>query len=324
MTKEKTTTDRLWAGFGFVLVTPLFALASLRLFAHDAAMPLIWANMFTLYLYLPAYLVFVLSWRRKHRALITFSGGVVLAHLVWVAPDFAPSQKPSLDPKAAQKVKVFSANLLMVNPDPRGIIAELLRADADVLLFQEYSPLWERALFRAGVPERYPHSVHLARQDSFGTAIYSRLPLSNARVIDVHGLPMSEATLTSSGRTLQLLNVHTLPPRTSEYTEVFIKQMKALASRGRAADANQALAMIGDFNVTQHAATYGALLDAGSHAAHRVCGRGWATSFPNGVFPLPPVRLDHAFLFGKVDCTSIQEGQGSHSDHRPLVLELLW
>ncbi len=321
MVNNETTTKtshKLLTGFSAICLAPLLALALARLFAHDAAMPLIWANMFTLYLYLPAYPIAAFAAFKRNKPLALAAAVVVVAHLSWIAPDFLPSDpKPTLP----RSVRIFSANLLMINPDPSGIISELNASDPDVLLFQEYSPRWEAALQDADIPARYPHFVGIARPDSFGTAIYSKRPLDDARVIDVEGLPMTQATLRAD-TPLSLINVHTLPPRTAEYTKVFRTQMRALERFAK--EHKNPLAMIGDFNVTQHAASYQSLREVGARAAHRERGRGYAVTFPNGIFPLPPVRLDHALMFGAVRCAAIEEGMGANSDHRPLLVELAW
>ena len=57
-------------------------------------------------------------------------------------------------------------------------------------------------------------------------------------------------------------------------------------------------------------------------SAHVDRGRGYAITWPNGMFPLPPIRIDHALLSPEVECLAISEGIGTGSDHRPLVVDL--
>jgi len=49
-----------------------------------------------------------------------------------------------------------------------------------------------------------------------------------------------------------------------------------------------------------------------------------ATTFPNGLFPLPPLRLDHALMTEDLGCVDLAHGTGEGSDHRPVVLDLAW
>jgi endonuclease/exonuclease/phosphatase (EEP) superfamily protein YafD len=57
-------------------------------------------------------------------------------------------------------------------------------------------------------------------------------------------------------------------------------------------------------------------------SAHDDRGRGYATTWPNDKFWLPPIRIDQAFLSPDVACKRIVEGHGKGSDHRPIVVDL--
>ena len=57
--------------------------------------------------------------------------------------------------------------------------------------------------------------------------------------------------------------------------------------------------------------------DAWDLAGHGV---GW--TWPNGVFHLPPLRLDHLFMSRDLTVTEIHVGTGANSDHRPLIAEI--
>ena len=300
----------------WLIVLPLLIIALARLVAHDITMPLLWLNAFTGILYLPAIAVLLWALRQQRRALAATSGVVVGLWALWCAP----SLPAALPPEAGPTLRIFSGNLLMVHPDPAAIVAEIQAADADVLLLQEYSPRWQEALTAAGVLAAYPEGVSVVREDSFGTAIFSRQPLRSAELLDVEGLPMSRVEIDLGERPTTLLNVHTLPPRTYRYTDIFRDQMRWLAAASAARTGP--LAMIGDFNATRHSADYQRLLATGLRSAHDDRGRSLATTFPNGLFPLPPIRLDHALLSPELTCRSITEGQGEGSDHRPLLIAL--
>ncbi len=82
------------------------------------------------------------------------------------------------------------------------------------------------------------------------------------------------------------------------------------------------LMVIGDFNATQYSRVYQELASMGLRSAHVDRGRGYATTWPNGDNPLPPIRIDQAFLSPQVECLNITEGIGRGSDHKPLILEI--
>jgi endonuclease/exonuclease/phosphatase (EEP) superfamily protein YafD len=80
--------------------------------------------------------------------------------------------------------------------------------------------------------------------------------------------------------------------------------------------------IVGDFNATQHSLVYKQLEEGGLRSAHEDRGRGYATTWPNGHRPVPPIRIDQAFLSPSVECLEIAEGQGAGSDHKPLILRV--
>ena len=88
------------------------------------------------------------------------------------------------------------------------------------------------------------------------------------------------------------------------------------------AEQPEPLVVIGDFNATQHSLLYEQLISGRLRSAHEDRGRGYATTWPNGKRPFPPIRIDQAFLSPQVECISIVEGVGPGSDHKPLILDL--
>ena len=79
---------------------------------------------------------------------------------------------------------------------------------------------------------------------------------------------------------------------------------------------------VGDFNVTQFNAWMGDLEDLGYRSAFEELGRGTATTWPNGMYALPPVRLDHVLVRNGVVPLRIREGLGQGSDHKPVIVDV--
>jgi endonuclease/exonuclease/phosphatase (EEP) superfamily protein YafD len=80
--------------------------------------------------------------------------------------------------------------------------------------------------------------------------------------------------------------------------------------------------IVGDFNATEHSLVYKQLKDSGLRSAHDDRGRGYAMTWPNGTLPIPPIRIDQAFLSPDVECLDIREGVGEGSDHKPLIVDV--
>lgn len=216
-------------------------------------------------------------------------------------------------------LRVLSANLLMVHPDPAPLAAEILAADADLLLLQEFSPTWSEALEAAGVRARWRHGVEVVRDDSFGSAIWSRAPLLDAGFWNLDDLPQTRAKVALGQGVVEVWNVHTLPPRTAEYTAWHLAQVEMIAEL--AAGFEGALLLGGDFNATAHG-RFSRDMRRGFDDAWEIAGRGPGWTWPNGLFPVPPMRLDHLFLSPDLTITEIRLGEGAGSDHRPILATL--
>jgi endonuclease/exonuclease/phosphatase (EEP) superfamily protein YafD len=297
----------------------LAVVALLRVAAHDRTHALVLVNMFTMYVYLPAYAVLVFAAIVRRWRLLGLAAFVVTMHLWWVLPGALwASALP--DVAGAPHLRVMSANLLVDNPRKDELVREILESEADVLLLQELSTEWREALLRSEVAVKYPHHVEKIRDWPFGIGIYSRLPLEDANVVDVADFPMIHVAVRVGGEVVHVYDVHTLTPRFPEWVAPWNEQLQAALTAAQSRQ--EAVIVAGDFNLTPHGAWYGRYRAAGLREAHDERGRGLATTWPNGALSLPEVRLDHAFLRGDVVCTAIREGRGAGSDHRPVIFDV--
>ena len=233
--------------------------------------------------------------------------------------DRASRRRPSTTPAAA--LRVFSANLRFGNPDGRPIAREAMASGAEVIALQELTEVHLEALRAEGVLDAYPHAVVDARSGAFGSAILSKLPLADARVDDLGGLPMSRATVTVAGRPVDMLNVHTLSPVSGGNFDVRDRQLDALADLAGGPE-SRAVVMVGDFNANRWHPAFRRLLDSGLGDAHEQVGRGLARTWPNGRRLPSFALLDHVLVSPPIIAISVREGTGRGSDHRPVVADL--
>jgi endonuclease/exonuclease/phosphatase (EEP) superfamily protein YafD len=301
-----------WLG-GLVLA-PLAIFAVARIVAHDALLPFVWANGVTAWLYLPAWIVLAVAIFKKRGALAVASTLLVLCHLAWVAPSLISTNET---PQGA-RLRVVTANLLAVNERPAALARELADTNADVIVLEEVSSRWIPEL--APLVERYPHRDLLVRDDAFGIAIFSRRPLLYSEMVDLYGVPMIDATIDAGARGVRILGVHTLPPVNPEYAAIWRAQLASIAERVEASETPTIL--LGDLNATSHAAGFVRLERAGLRDAHDTLGRGLATTWPNGLFPLPSLRLDHVLVSEHITPIAVREGRGAGSDHRPVIVDV--
>jgi endonuclease/exonuclease/phosphatase (EEP) superfamily protein YafD len=223
----------------------------------------------------------------------------------------APAGDPSL--------RVVTANLLKVNPDPAALLREITAFDADVYVFEEVTEDWAVTLESGAEFADYPYRRVMPFEGAFGIAVLSRVP-ARIEVVDLLGVPMMEVDLEIDGQSTRLFAVHALPPMSADYAEVWHAQLAELTRRVGASPVPVVVA--GDLNATRHHPSYHRLLAAGLDDAHGRVGRGPAKTWPNGVFPVPSLRLDHVLVSPAIEVHAVAEGRGVGSDHLPVVADL--
>jgi len=222
---------------------------------------------------------------------------------------------------------VATANLLGLSKERDALVRELVELDADLLLLVEYTAPWHAVLIPA-LKERYPHRIERIRPDAFGMALYSRVPFvgdtSPLWLEEWAAAPQLRAAVEIEGRRLHLQGVHTLPPRTPEYTRHHRRMVRSLFQVLE--EAPDDLVLLGDFNFGVNTPQHRALLGRGFRDAASEVGAGPAGTWPvlGWLRALPGIRLDHVYVRGALACRRVVIGEGRGSDHRPVMAELVW
>jgi vancomycin resistance protein VanJ len=302
--------------WGIVLGLLLIAVAHVVAFDRDRIFML--ADSYTLWIYLPAYLIVVSAVLFRARALALVAGLLVVAHLVWVVPPMLRSVTVPAAAARAPQVRVVSANLNFDNGNHAPLLTELTAANADVIFLQEVTPAWWEAIERSGLLATHPRHVEVPRDDPGGLAILSREPLDNVVVHDADGWPIITADVIVAGTLVHVADVHLVAP-----LDTFARnqrQQRAISAIVR--QLPQPRAIVGDFNASPYNRWYQDLRGLGLREAHEADGRSFATTWPNGLHHFPPLRLDHVFVDPPIVPLRTAEGTGTGSDHRPITVDL--
>jgi endonuclease/exonuclease/phosphatase (EEP) superfamily protein YafD len=298
----------------------LLGIIAARLFRPDTNLFFIWANAYTFWIYLPAYAVLIAAAVFQRWLIFGLALIVAAFHLAWILPDYRPAEDIPEAALTAPRLKLMTANVYFQNPDFSAIAAEILAEDPDVLFLQEYGPELEDALERAGVIAMLPYGEVAFENPYFGSAIRSKLPISDVQIIQAGGRPVIRANVDVGGVTVTLYNLHpTSPGFGTSVAEDWNEGWKIITEE--LAKAPGPMIAAGDFNLNQHHTWYRELKNDGLDNCHEERGRGNATTWPKGR-KLRPIRIDHVFHGDDVVCLSIREGVGEGSDHRPLIAEL--
>ncbi|MCI0335105.1 MAG: endonuclease/exonuclease/phosphatase family protein [Planctomycetes bacterium] len=310
----------------WLVTLSLLVAAVARIVYHDGTHELTWINAFTRYVYLPAYVC--LAWaawmRRWILSLVALA--VVGCHVAWMMPNFVrdrrfdvPSEATVSQESESQTVRIFFANVLATNHDFTPLWKEIENANPDVVVLAESTRFSKDSFRQSPAMAAYVHANGVRKSQSGEVIVYSKLPIKSELQNWVTGRVVQTVDIEVGVHTLRLIGLHAprpMYPPQYDYFGYWKKMVPLLTS------AEGPLVVIGDFNATEHSLVYKQLRDSGLRSAHDDRGRGYATTWPNNRWRLPPIRIDQAFLSPDVECLRVAEGQGEGSDHRPIILDV--
>jgi endonuclease/exonuclease/phosphatase (EEP) superfamily protein YafD len=221
---------------------------------------------------------------------------------------------------AGKRLRVVSLNVLTANSNKEGVLKYLRGVDADVIFLMEVNAEWVSAL--EGLKVTHPHCLIQSRRDNFGVALYSRVPLREARFVQDRQaeVPSIEARLVHESRELVIYGTHPLPPVAVEGTRLRNAQLASIATHVGGLDVPALV--VGDLNATPW--SHGMrLIQAGgvlgfSGPANAV----WKPTWRVGtVFGIP---IDHALCTAPLVIVRREVGPDVGSDHRAIEVEVGW
>ncbi len=260
-------------------------------------------------------LAVIWAMKRRWRMVALCSAGaavntVLVLVLLWPADQSAPP--------GGQRLRLAAINVHTENERSDLVLEFLRRADADVILLMEVNERWMNAL--APLRTNYPQVIAESREDNFGIALFSRLPLTNQAVVECGQaeVPSVVATITVGGQNVFLLGTHPLPPGSAENARLRNEQFREIAARIRRC--GMPAIVLGDLNATAGSPYFNELVrDSGLHNTSQ--GRGLFGSWPASL-PCARIGLDHCLVSASIFVIAKQLGPRVGSDHLPVLVEV--
>jgi endonuclease/exonuclease/phosphatase (EEP) superfamily protein YafD len=312
----------------WLLTLALAAIAVLRVVCHDGNTALTCLNAFSRYIYLPAYVFLFYAIRKRMTWLAIVNALVISCHISWLAPDFmrdrrfesgASSTSVAKSDSPESHVRILFANVWYLNPHFDDFLQEVEKANPDVVILVEFPWAWREPFRDSPVMAKYRYGHGYKPWRFEQVVVYSQLPLKTESERTITDRVVQFLDIAVGKETLRLIGLHSPRPtyfRDDDYAG-FWHELSPLILQS-----SHPLVVIGDFNATQNSRVYKELKRSGLRSAHEDRGRGYAVTWPNGTLPIPPIRIDQAFLSQDVACHGIVEGLGAGSDHKPLILDV--
>jgi endonuclease/exonuclease/phosphatase (EEP) superfamily protein YafD len=215
-------------------------------------------------------------------------------------------------------LRLVSLNVQTENEQRETVLRFLQNANADVILLMEVNAAWMQAL----EPLRTNFSEVLAepREDNFGIAIFSRLPLTNSQILNLGGsdVPSIAITLAVAGQTVFFLGTHPLPPGSPENAQLRNAQLHEIAMLIHTQSVPAMVA--GDLNCTPGSPYFDDLLsNSGLKNVSPHCGL--FGSWPAWL-PCLRIPLDHGLVSPAIRVIDKHMGPPVGSDHLPLIMDV--
>ncbi len=278
-----------------------------------------------------AFLTIAFALRRMPVAAGLFAIGALINLLV-LGLYLVPANRSSVS--SGKPFRLLLLNVNTQNPHHARVIAFVRAQAPDIAAFLEVDPAWFDAL--STLRTEYPHLVAEPRDDNFGIALFSRLPLLPGQIVYLGqaGVPSIRAELILPGSdelrpilpadsaiigpSAVLLVTHPLPPGSLESFRLRNEQLQALGQTIAMID--QPVILLGDLNVTPWSPHFRNLL---RQSGLEDTGRGRSL---RGTWPahIPPLRipLDHCLVSPGFRVIERQVGPRLGSDHLPLLITL--
>jgi endonuclease/exonuclease/phosphatase (EEP) superfamily protein YafD len=214
-------------------------------------------------------------------------------------------------------VALMSANLFGGNHDYSRFVDVARREQPDLLLLLEYNSRWGTAL--SSLLTEYPHRIVAEREDFFGLALFSRIPLTDASVIDLLGVPAVVARLDlGAGDAVRFIGLHLSPPMSAREASERNAQLDFVGQLAAAEPGP--LIVAGDFNVSPYSPVLADWLERSALTDTRR-GRGFGMSWPVSL-PVLGIPIDHVLVSEDFLVAAHYYGPAFGSDHYPVVTRL--
>ena len=238
-----------------------------------------------------------------------------LVNALHVGPDLSRSQRPL--PATGTALRVLLLNVHTSSSAFDDVSRLIADTNADVVGLLEVDERWLTAL--APAVAGYPHRIETPREDNFGVALYSRLPMTGASELLGSRLPTVVANMEVGGGPLGVVLTHPIPPVRAEPLARQVSQLGAVASRARSLGPR--VIVMGDFNATPWSRPFRDFISASKFCDTRA-GFGLQASFPAGSFVLRS-PIDHVLVSCALGVRARETARDVGSDHLPVVVDLV-
>ncbi len=224
----------------------------------------------------------------------------------------------------ASKLRLMFGNVCGMQTRVMSPFVEAVKEEnPDVVCVVECPPNWVNEL-NDKLPE-YKYRRAIIRNDAYGCAMYSKLPLGEKREFDLGGkrelgesAPALVCDVEANGKKATVVMTHVYTPTSPSGLAARTAQMDSIKTIVQGIDGP--VIVTGDLNCTSWSSYFKQFIDAtGLRDTRQGYGiqASWASTNP--IFGLP---LDHILTSRDIQTLNRKVGRNVHSDHYPVIADL--
>ncbi len=232
-----------------------------------------------------------------------------------VVPWYIGPAAPPVD-AARPFVTILVSNVNFANHRHEALRQLVADLSPDVVGLVEVTAAWTGKL--QTLRSAYPHHLEAPDESYLGLALYSRLPLKDARALDL-GLastPAIAATLVTEAGEIEIVLAHAMSPLSAEFIDRRNEQVLALAQFVGAS--GKPIVLAGDLNLSMWNDGYRPLAETGRLQNARD-GHGVGPTWPAVAWLGVPI--DHVLATPDIALRNFRVLDGVGSDHLPISAE---
>ncbi|WP_162056236.1 endonuclease/exonuclease/phosphatase family protein [Pontibacter pamirensis] len=251
---------------------------------------------------------------------------VLQARFILPYTPLASEAVETVEPHSVEKgrsVSLLVANVWMKNDQAKAFLDIVYEQNPDIVLAMETNKWWTEHL--APLQDNYPYTVLYPLDNTYGMALYSKLPLADTQIkfLSHEEVPSIHTKVRLPDNSFFMLHaVHPVPPKPSEHPDNVGKEEVALLKVGETVAQSQLPTVVaGDFNDVAWSRT-SRLFGTDSELGDVRIGRGLYNSFDatSRVLRWP---LDHVYVSREFGVLELERLGKFGSDHFPIFVKLV-
>lgn len=220
-----------------------------------------------------------------------------------------------------QGISIMISNVFQDNKNYKGCIAEIAKANPDLVLLLETNPLWEKETRL--LEKDFAYHIKIPLENTYGMLLYSKLELNNPKIkyLVEDTIPsIHTKVILKNGQPIQLFALHPTPPVPTENVRSTERDKELLLVAEIAKDCKLPVIVIGDLNDVAWSYTTELFLKMSGLLDPRR-GRGFYNTFHahHNFLRFP---LDHAFISTNLKLKTMRRLHNFDSDHFPIFISL--